>query len=138
MAASSNEVEATITRLSSHRGVKGILILSSESGRVIRFTGSMLEDPAAGSAAAASAVNGDAIDTPLEVTTNGDASHARQITGPVKRYADMVRRIVENSKQGVEEVDEQVGNIVITNDFECNAPSRTRSNFCGYERRSMN
>lgn len=102
--AAPSEVEATIARLSGHRGVKGVLILASDSGRVIRYTGSMLEDPAS----SGSALNVDADTSMQEATTNGDASHAKTISGPVKRYADMVRRIVENTKQGVEEVDEQV------------------------------
>ena len=127
-----NEVEATITRLSSHRGVKGVLILSSESGKVIRFTGPMLEDPSSAT------VNGDTTDGPAsQDSTNGDATRSVMISGPVKRYADMVRRIVENSRQGVEEVDEQVsrrkrnGEAVILM-----KPHRTRSNSCGYEQRS--
>lgn len=98
-----SEAEATIARLSSHKGVKGILILSSESGKIIRYHGTMLEDPAAGPT-----LNGDTGDASSQDIASGDEPLAKAISTPAKRYAAMVRRIVENSKQGVEEVDEQV------------------------------
>lgn len=120
MATTPPEVEATLARLHSHRNVKGLLILSSETGQVIRYSGAMLEEGAAGSAgsndealvngarreassdsAAAAAASAESATADAD-GTSGPASGV-SIHPTVKRYADAVRRIVENSKLGVEE-----------------------------------
>ena len=125
MATTPPEVEATLARLHSHRNVKGLLILSSETGQVIRYSGAMLEEGAAGSTgtsdealvsgvrreassdSAAAAAGSAESATAGAGGTSGPASGV-SIHPTVKRYADAVRRIVENSKLGVEELDDQV------------------------------
>lgn len=120
------EVEATLARLHSHRNVKGLLILSSETGKVIRYSGAMLEEGAASGTASAGNGNGDdtisngarreassdsasAVPEPAAVAGGASGSSAGPSIHPtVKRYADAVRRIVENSRLGVEELDDQV------------------------------
>ena len=124
MATTPPEVEATLARLHSHRNVKGLLILSSETGQVIRYSGAMLEEgPAAAGSTGSSddaLVNGarrEASSDSAAASAESAAAGAGGTSGPasglsihptVKRYADAVRRIVENSKLGVEELDDQV------------------------------
>lgn len=132
MAAPPPEVESTLQRLSSHRSVRGVLILASDTGKVIRYSGPMLEehDTASSSSAAAAATtagsnaaaggpsipsviaNDDAREPHAQGLHDGDDASAHPSSthnAAVKKYADAVRRIVNNSKESVLGLDEQVG-----------------------------
>ena len=98
------EVEATLQRLTSHRSVKGVLVLSNETGRVIRWTGQILEGPTTGSKASSAVEDGDN----EEATESSKGVRSAEISEPAKRYAALVRRIVGSAKDEVVNVDKEV------------------------------
>ena len=110
-----SEVENTLQRLSHHRGVRGVMILSNETGRVIKHTGAMLEGPpgttteeAVSSSKTHTSTSTSSGDN--EVTgarSNGDAA-APMVNATVRKYADAVRRIVTSSREAVQGLDEKV------------------------------
>jgi len=114
MAAAPPEVESTLQRLASHRSVKGVLILATDTGRVIRYSGPMLEEAnaPATTATAVPAAGGPANGDESFHRTRDEASHGDEMTSEggaagmttnaaVKKYADAVRKIVNNSKEAV-------------------------------------
>ena len=112
------EVEETLERLTAHRSVQGVLVLSSESGKVIRWTGQMLEQPGAGSTTSSMSTM-TAASTSTAAVAKGDHSEADEaipapagteaISEPAKKYAALVRRIVQSAVDGVSGMDSEVG-----------------------------
>ena len=102
------EVEATIDRLMSHRGVKGVLILDNASGRVIRYAGPALEATStAGAAAADSAVVLSSGENDAMNNSKPDTPHAL-LNENVQRYAKAARSIVQASSHSLAALDDQV------------------------------
>lgn len=109
-----SEVDSTLQRLSQHRGVRGVLILSNDTGRVIQHTGAMLEgppgatnEPTGNSTAAASSVS-DPNEDLKEVTGPANGPTGPMVNATVRKYADAVRHIVASSREAVQGLDEKV------------------------------
>lgn len=108
-----SEVENTLQRLAHHRGVRGVIIMSNDTGRVIKHTGSMLEGSpgAADEANTSQHIRQPSSDTSENaekpsLSSNGDT--APLVNATVRKYADAVRKIVEASKQAVQGLDDKV------------------------------
>lgn len=112
-----SEVENTLQRLSHHRGVRGVMILSNDTGKVIKHTGAMLEGPpgAADEAAPSSKTNPSTSTSPGEneaaISQTKGESPAPMVNATVRKYADAVRRIVNSTKEAVQGLDERVSSI---------------------------
>lgn len=142
-----SEVENTLQRLSHHRGVRGVMILSNDTGRVIKHTGSMLEGPPSASEEADSSSNKR---SPMpegvegtEAVAAGSSGYntAPMVNATVRKYADAVRRIVTASKEAVHGLDDKVvflRLVIAYNKVDLIFVSnRTRCAFCGCEQDSM-
>lgn len=108
-----SEVEATLQRLSQHRGVRGVMILSNDTGRVLQHTGAMLEAPAgpteentASESASVPSSDNQEAEKDAAGPANGDTIPL--VNATVRKYADAVRRIVAATKDAVEGLDEKV------------------------------
>lgn len=108
------EVENTLQRLSQHRGVRGVMVLSNESGKVIKHTGSLFDG-----LPGPNAENRNGSIEPGLVAAAGEedaanTSHARapsatpMINETVRKYADAVRKLVASSADAVGAIDEKV------------------------------
>jgi hypothetical protein len=109
-----SEVEATLQRLSQHRGVRGVMILSNDTGRVLQHTGAMLETPASPAeedTASESVRRSGSENQEDEKDAAGPANghNVPLVNATVRKYADAVRRIVAATKDAVEGLDEKVG-----------------------------
>lgn len=90
------------------------MILSNDTGRVIKHTGSMLEGPPSASEEAdSSSIKHSSIADATEgteVVAAGSNGHntAPMVNATVRKYADAVRRIVTASKEAVQGLDDKV------------------------------
>ncbi|ORY84144.1 hypothetical protein BCR35DRAFT_303221 [Leucosporidium creatinivorum] len=99
------EVDATLTRLTAHKNVKGVLILSRPSGIILRSAGALFPVVAPSTPALPSAPNEEGAE-PAAEAANGSASLTNELA---RAYAKMATRLVEtvgSEVRGVEEGDD--------------------------------
>lgn len=115
--ASPPEVEATLSRLSNHRGVLGVLILDNATGRVIRYNGSMFRDDsnAASSPARPPGTRERSSESTEESLLNDN--NEVSVTQSVGKYARIARSLVESSSSAARLLDETVGCYVVDDAF---------------------
>ncbi|GAA5920523.1 hypothetical protein JCM1841_003465 [Sporobolomyces salmonicolor] len=96
------EVDATLTRLTAHKNVQGVLILSRPNGIILRSAGSLFALPAASTAPA---TRGDA-DAGVDGTQEEEEQGAATTSELARKYAKAAVSIVEAVGSEVRGVDE--------------------------------
>jgi hypothetical protein len=102
------EVEATLSRLSSHKSVKGVLILSTTSGKVIRYTGEMLQDDKNDSKRRQETSDRNNEDEDDFADALIGAEPSGHVSENAKRYARVVKNMVDSAKEGAASLDAEV------------------------------